>query len=68
MPSLPGRKLLRSHRPTRRTLLRQSRRWNQLDGIQNAFSGHAGDRLNPVDSRTLVPDSSAALLAQVEPS
>ena len=38
-------KLLRSHRPTRRTLWRQSRRCNQTDGKQVAFSGHARDRL-----------------------
>jgi len=44
------RSLLRSQRPTRRTLWRQSRRCDQMNGSQSAFSGHTRDRQNPVDS------------------
>jgi hypothetical protein len=47
---------------------RQSRRCNQIDGKQGAFSGHASDRQNPVDLAKLATDISMSYLPQVEPT
>ena len=58
------RKLLRSHRPTQRSILRQIRRCNQIDGNQGALSGHVSDHQNPVDLAYLPTDISMSYLTQ----
>jgi hypothetical protein len=56
------------HRPTRRTMLRQSHRCNQTDGHSDTFSGHAQHCQNPVDLTKLLADLSVTYLTQDEPT
>jgi hypothetical protein len=61
-------KLLRSHRPTHRTIWRQPHRCHQIDGKQGVFSGHIRNRQNPADLAKRVADISMSILTQDEPS
>ena len=61
-------KLLRSHRPERRKMWRQSRRCTQIDGKQGVISGHVGDHQNPFDFPNLSAEIPTSLPTQDEPS
>ena len=50
-----------------RTMWRQSRSCNQIDGKQSAFSGHSRDRQNPDDLATLPTDIALSFLTQASP-
>ncbi len=49
---------------TQRSILRQIRRCNQIDGNQGALSGHVGDHQNLVDLAYLPTDISMSYLTQ----